>query len=208
MKKRILAAIFALVLLMTAIPAVLAEDNSPGAGEGYYYVYTENGRVLNVRDEPNGNVVGSLKYGSRIYVYFIQGNWALITYHYNKPGYGAGDYACYVNRRFLTTRKPAARTAGSAKAAESAVTGADNLSGLNAEFRSAKNVTPYPVTVRPSRVSGWGSMRWAPSLEAEIMAVYKANDQLLVIRETDNWYQVQDQNTGNVGFIGKSFVTE
>ena len=40
------------------------------------------------------------------------------------------------------------------------------------------------------------------------MATYKANDQLLVIRELNNWYQVEDQNTGDVGFINKQFTAQ
>ena len=51
-------------------------------------------------------------------------------------------------------------------------------------------------------------MRWAPSLSAEIMATYKQNDKLLVIKELKNWYQVEDQDTGNVGFISKKYVTK
>ena len=40
------------------------------------------------------------------------------------------------------------------------------------------------------------------------MRTYKANDTLLVIKETTNWYQVEDQDTGDVGFINKAFVTQ
>jgi SH3-like domain-containing protein len=79
---------------------------------------------------------------------------------------------------------------------------------LNKEFASAKKVTPYKVTVRPTRASGWVNMRWAPSQSAELMATYKANDQLLVIRELTNWLQVEDQDTGDVGFINKAFIAD
>ena len=40
------------------------------------------------------------------------------------------------------------------------------------------------------------------------MATYKANEKLLVIKETDNWYQVEDQDTGDVGFISKQFTVK
>ena len=66
----------------------------------------------------------------------------------------------------------------------------------------------FAVTVRPSRASGWVNLRWAPSKQAEVMATYKANAKLLVIRETDHWYQVEDQDTGDVGFIDKQFVVK
>ena len=79
---------------------------------------------------------------------------------------------------------------------------------MNKEFRSAKDVEPFAVTVRPSRASGWVNLRWAPSLSAEIIATYKQNDKLLVIKELKNWYQVEDQSTGNVGFISKKYVVK
>jgi hypothetical protein len=45
-------------------------------------------------------------------------------------------------------------------------------------------------------------------VNAQIEATYKANDKLLVIKELDNWLQVQDQTTGAVGFIKKTLVIE
>lgn len=203
MTKRLLSMFLALILTVLMIPAVTAEDDTPSEGEGYYYVYTENGKSLNVRETPNGRVVGSLKYGSRVYVYgMTDENWALINFKYDMPGIGVGTYAAFINRRFLRRNKPEPRTSGSAAAASVP------LNDLNTEFKSAKKVTPYAVTVRPSRVSGWVNMRWAPSNEAEIMATYKANDKLLVIWELDNWVQVEDQDTGDVGFVHKQFIVK
>ena len=51
-------------------------------------------------------------------------------------------------------------------------------------------------------------MRWAPSNSAELIATYPDNSQLLVIRETTNWLQVEDQDTGDVGFISRQFVAD
>ena len=204
MKKRMVSLLLVFVMALgLMIPAALAEDET-AAEEGYYYVYTENGKGLNVRETPGGKVVGNLKYGTRIHVdAFVDSNWALIVYNYDN-GYGKGDYAAFVNRRFLQKTKPAAKkattkTVGSAN---------DTVETLNKEFASAKKVTPYKVTVRPTRASGWVNMRWAPSQSAELMATYKANDQLLVIRELTNWLQVEDQDTGDVGFINKAFIAD
>ena len=83
-----------------------------------------------------------------------------------------------------------------------------SLAEINAEFASAKKVTPFKVTVRPTRASGWVNLRWAPSKSASLIATYPANSQLLVIKETTNWFQVEDQDTGDVGFISKQFVSE
>ncbi len=209
MTKKLFSMILALVLLLTALPlAALAEDGTPPAEAGYYYVYTENGRVLNVREDPNGKVVGSLKYGSKIHVdAFVDDNWALILYKYNKPGYGTAEYAAYVNRRFLRKSKPPARKSG-AQATPAPAAAADPLEELNAEWKSAKKVDEYEAIIRPTRVSGWVSMHWGPSLDTEIMITFKANDRVLVIAETDNWLQVTDPDKGYVGFIKKNFIAQ
>ena len=212
MKKRVFALLMALLLVAAAlIPATLAEDDTPSDSAGYYYVYTENGKGLNVRATPGGEVVGSLKYGTKIYCYYRDGGngWALIDYTYNMPGVGMGTYACFVSSRYLRKSKPPARPSSGSSASSAGTSGAaDITSEINAEFRSSKNVTPFTITVRPSRASGWVNMRWAPSKSAEIMATYKQNDKLLVIKEMNNWYQVQDQDTGDVGFISKQFVVQ
>lgn len=207
MNKRFLSLIMAVLMaVLMIVPAALAEDDTPMASSGYYYVYTENGKGLNVRSTPGGDVVGSLKYGTKIYCYYRDGGngWALIDYYYNNPGYGYGTYAAYISSRYLRKNKPPAHNSGSS----SSSTSTDVTAEINAEFKSAKKVTPFVVTVRPTRASGWVNLRWAPSKSAELMATYKQNEQLLVIKETNNWYQVEDQDTGDVGFINKQFVVQ
>ena len=209
MKKRLIALLMVLVLAAGLIPAAIAEDDTPMASEGYYYVYTENGKGLNVRSTPGGQTVGSLKYGTRVYCYYRDGGngWALIDYYYNNPGYGYGTYAAYISSRYLRKNKPPARNSGSSSSSSSSAS-ADVAAEIDAEFKSAKKVTPFVVTVRPTRASGWVNLRWAPSKSAQLMATYKQNEKLLVIKETNNWYQVEDQDTGDVGFINKQFVVQ
>ena len=171
MKKRLIALLTVLVLAVSVmIPAAFAEDDTPSNTAGYYYVYTENGKGLNVRATAGGEIVGSLKYGTRIYCYYRDGGngWALIDYSYNMPGVGYGTYACFVSSRYLRKSKPPARP-GSDSSAQSAA---------------------------------------ATDTATEIMATYKANEKLLVIKELNNWYQVEDQDTGDVGFISKQFVVK
>ena len=155
-------------------------------------------------------VTGSLKSFDLIYalMYYRDtgSGWALIDYTFNHPTYGYGTYACYVSNRYLQKSKPAAKPDSSSSSSSTST--ADTLADVNKEFKTAKDVEPFYVTVRPSRASGWVNLRWAPSLSAEIMATYKQNDKLLVIKELKNWYQVEDQNTGNVGFISKTYVTK
>ena len=211
MMKKLVSLLLVLILGLSLLaPAALAGDFGDDEEDeykdpGYYYVYTENGKVLNVRESPRGKVVGALKYGSRIHVdAFVDENWALILYNYDN-GYGKANYAAYVNRRFLVRKKPAARNTSKNG---TAVASADSLEDLNKEFKSAKDVAPYTVTVRPTRASGWVNLRWAPSQSAELMATFKANDKLTVIKELDNWLQVEDPDTGNVGFVNKVFIAE
>ena len=195
MKKRLIALLLALAIMLGLIPAVMAEDDSIPASAGYYYVYTENGKGLNVRESPGGKVVGSLKYGTKIYCYYRD---------------GGNGWAAFISSRYLRKSKPPAKPASgsSSSSSSSAAASVDPAAEINAEFRSAKRVEPFSVTVRPSRASGWVNLRWAPSKSAEIMATYKQNDKLLVIRELANWYQVEDQDTGDVGFISKQFVAQ
>ena len=123
------------------------------------------------------------------------------------PGFGKGTYACFISSRYLRKSKPPANP-GSESSSSSSSGSSDTAAEINREFRSAKKVDPFTVTVRPSRASGWVNLRWAPSKSTEVMATYKQNEKLLVIQETNNWYQVEDQDTGNVGFISKQFVVK
>jgi len=210
MLKKTLSLLLALSLLLGLfLPLAVAEEEY--VDPGYYYVYTENGKTLNVRDAPGGNKVGSLKYGTRIHVDgFTNENWALITFHYNKPGYGPGDYACWVNRRFLTKKKPPDRKSSSTTTTTTVTATTDDpLTAMNKEFQSAKKVeNPYKAILRPARVSSWVNLHWGPSTSTELMANYKANTAVLVLEELDNWFQVEEPETGNVGFVMKRFVSE
>ena len=79
--KKFVCLTLAVLLAMTGLmTAAFAYDDTPMQSAGYYYVYTENGKTLNVRDTPGGKVVGHLKYGDRIYCYYKDGGngWALI----------------------------------------------------------------------------------------------------------------------------------
>jgi SH3-like domain-containing protein len=82
------------------------------------------------------------------------------------------------------------------------------FSAMNDEFRTGKLVAnPFTVYARPSRASGWVNLRWAPSTEAERIATCSQGKALTVIGETRNWYQVQDPQTGMIGFISRQYVS-
>ena len=108
MTKRFVSPALAVLMMILAVyvPAAMAGDESPNAHAGTYYVQTDNGKGLNVRDNPDGRVVGSLKYGTPIYVdAFTAPEWALITYRYDN-GFGMDDYSAYVSTRYLVRSDP------------------------------------------------------------------------------------------------------
>ena len=219
MTNRILSlALAVLMLAAIALPVALAEDEDdydPRAG--YYYVKTENGKGLNVRNAPrmDSNVVGSLKYGTRIHVDgFTTPEWALILYKYDPGTSGGLDYyAAWVSTRYLTRTNPGkfvkATTAPATSSKSAATKNASSLEAINAIFRTAKQVeSPYTVVARPSRASGWVNLRWAPNTEAVRIATCPQGKKLTVLAEMKDWYQVKDPATGMIGFISSKFVTK
>ncbi len=204
MRKQFLSLFLVLALLLTAL-AVFAEEPAASANDNLYYIYTMNGKPLNARNAPGGAVVAQLPVGLEVTVEaFVDSNWALITRTDDKTG-----SPFYVNRRFLTKRDPQTWHEDlSEQGYLTADAHEDPVTAMNNEFRSAKKVDPYKVLVRPTRVSGWADLRWAPSQAAEVETVYRANTELLVLKELDNWLQVQDPDTGDIGFINKGFVAQ
>ena len=216
MTRRLVSLLLAVLMVLAVASCALAEDNTPDGNAGYYYVKTPNGKGLNVRDAPNGKVIGSLKYGTRIHVdTFTTPQWALILYRYDN-GYGMGEYAAWVSTRYLTRTKPAkfvknntgTNTGTAAPAAPASVpAAASTLAAVNAIYRTAAQViAPYTVVARPSRSSGWVNLRWAPSVDAERIATCPQGKTLTVLVELKDWYQVQDPATGMVGFVSSKYV--
>ena len=209
-------------LISLALVAVLAAMLIPSMAFADYYgtqwVYTDNGKSLNVRSAPNtgDNIIGSLAYAAEVTVVkMLDNGWAQILWEQNQ--YGEFGVA-YVQRRFLVNHKPSSKPTPvqpSPTAVPASGGSADStnytkeFSNMNSEFRSAKKVdAPYTVVARPSRASGWVNLRWAPSTEAERIATCKQGKELTVLAEMKNWYQVQDPATGMIGFISRQYVTK
>ena len=197
MFKRILTMMIAAMLLVgIMLPAV-------SLAEFRMYVYTSNGKGLNVRSAPNtgDNVIKSLPFGSEVNVAYHLGNgWSAIRWT------GSEYDLVYVQTRFLVNDKPSKKPSSpTTPAGDSSTTVAE----LNKIFKTYKRVTTeYMVTVRPTRASGWVNLRFTPTKNAELMATYRDNDQLTVIAEFKDWYQVEDPKTGAVGYISAKFVVK
>jgi uncharacterized protein YgiM (DUF1202 family) len=208
MKKQIISLLLIAVMAAMFLPTV--------AFANYYgtqWVYTDNGKSLNVRSTPStgNNIIGSLKYGAEVTVVEMDSNgWAQILWEQN--AYGEFGVA-YVQRRFLVNHKPTSQPAQPSTVPASGGTAATAdlakaFSTMNDEFRTGKLVAnPFTVYARPARASGWVNLRWAPSTEAERIATCPQGKALTVIGETKNWYQVRDPQTSMIGFIMKKFVS-
>lgn len=201
--KKVISLILAMMLLVLFTSAVMSESQGTDM-----YVYTKNGKPLNVRSsmstEDDSNIIGSLKYGTKVITYGHQDGWAIIDY---------GNTTGYIMYRFLMKEKPdpytgsnSSSSASTQKKTSFSTKDASTVAQLNTLVASAKIVTPYTVTVRPARASGWVYMRWFPSKSAETLASFRANYELTVIAELKDWYQVSDPDSGKVGFVYKSYV--
>ena len=69
-------------------------------------------------------------------------------------------------------------------------------------------VEEYTITVRPTRVTSWVNVHWAPTKQSELMETLRANDELIVMCEMTDWLQVRDPDNGKVGFVNKVFVAK
>ena len=201
MTKKLLSLALAAILLAALIPAALVDS------ERTMYVYTENGKTLNVRSAPvvADNIVAQAKYGEPVTVIDTSANgWSTIWW---QDMNGEFHYY-YVQSRFLVNYKPSAKPSTNPTPAPSSASDASKaLSDMNKEFAAAKKVSPYTVVARPSRASGWVNLRWAPTTEAERIATCPQGKELTVLVEMKNWYQVQDPATGMIGFISNQYVT-
>ena len=194
--KRFVSMTLVVLTLMLAVfvPIAMAGEEGPNAHAGYYYVKTGNGKGLNVRDNPNGKVVGSLKYGTRVYVdAFSSSEWALITYRYDN-GHGKGDYAAYVSTRFLVRNNP-----GKFQGSSSARSGAT--------LTEKQVASPYTIVSRPVRSTGWVNLRRTPSMDAKVLIKCPQGKTLTVLAELDGWFKVEDLPTGIIGYISSKYVS-
>ena len=204
MMKRILSLMLTAVLITALCMSVASAEEA--VSEKEYYVYTNNtGKAINVREEPNGAIVGTLEQGDKVKVVsFVNAAWAIISYSYDKEGSGEGEWPACVSRRYLIDIDPA-ELARVIEEEKEQYTG-DVLEDMAAEFTSAIFVPHYRIIVRPARVTSWVDMRWVPSSVGPAIFSYTAGQELIVLAETAHYLQVQDPDEGIVGYIHKMFA--
>ena len=106
MTKRMLS----MLLLMTLVLLPAAQASAAYTR----YVYTENGRTLNVRDSQmiGENVVGAVRCGAAVNVIQEYGGWAEIEYSWRAAD-GTPRYSAYVMTRYLVDRPGSSSGSGS-----------------------------------------------------------------------------------------------
>ncbi len=202
--KKLIGLMLAVMMLAALAAPAMAESQGTEM-----YVYTGNGKNLLVRSSMStteDNIIGSLPYGAMVVVYNSgRPGWTVIDY-------GDGSTSAYVMSRFLVKNKPAPYSGQSTKEPAQKdsknfdTRSATTVEQINTLLASAKTVEPYTVTVRPLRASGWVYLRWLPTRHSTQVATYGANQQLTVIAELKDWFQVEDPGTGRVGFVYKSYI--
>ena len=196
--KRAIALLMTLALLISAcamIPAAANAELMP------MYVYTPNGKTVNVRSTPEmaNNVIARLKYGSKVMVEFINSTgWAVVMINGREA---------YIQGRFLQDNPPAAKPTPSPAEKEEQERKTEEEK-LNRELKSEREITdPFYIAVRATRTSGWINFRVGPSKITSRIASFPDSKELIAIGETSNWYRARDPETQKIGYIHKNYVT-
>ena len=192
--KKLIAFLLAAMLLASVAGAFAAKSiGMPGT----MFVYTENGKALNVRSTPEkgDNIIGSLKYGSKVKVSEFQGDWAVIDW---------GDTCAYVQSRYLMWYKPDPKI--TPKPTEDP--GKKEEEQKNEELQSETPIGSVLMQAQATRASGWVNMRLGPSKATRRVETLADGTQVTAFAETTNWYHVTNPATGNSGDIRKDFLKE
>lgn len=191
MKKRVIPLLLALALLMlTFVPAATAAGITK-------YVYTRNGKPLNVRAWPsvNSSLLGTIPNGSAISVenYTTDYTWAVIRYN---------GQTAYVMTQYLVDGSPVTPVTPT----PSGGSPQGLIYSLENELRTYHVVSPYTVVAKPVRATGWVNLRYIPSTECCHAENLYANTQLTVIAETANWLQVRKNDNGVTGYVMRQYT--
>lgn len=182
MSRRVKALFFAVALIGSLMLSATALAVS-------MYVVTDNGKSLNMRNQPSldGRIVARIEYGTRVEVddRSIVGGWGRVYY---------GTLRGYCMMRYLSRYDPAPQPTATPKP----TSGTDLYSFFTKTF--------YAVAVRPSSPGGFVHMRWAPSKSQPIQVDYYNGDVLMVIATNGEWSQVYDEASHSGGFMMSAYL--
>jgi len=188
-----------IVLILLTASLLLASVLTVASADGITkYVYTRNGKPLNVRSWPNINaqLMGTIPSGTQITVetYTSDYIWAVIKFN---------GQTAYVMTQYLVDHSPYTPTPSPVPSGD---TSKSIVDALENEFRTYRVVEPYTVLAKPVRASGWVNLRYIPSTEFGHAENLYANTQLTVIAETKNWLQVRKNDNGVTGYVMRQYT--
>jgi len=199
MKKRWISLALTMLLVLATLPATAFVGGE--AGTWHAYVYTSNGKGLNLRPEPGTNnpPIATIPYGASVHLNdYIDKTWVEVDYN---------NYHGYVMGRYLTYEKPAPKPKPDPKPKPTPKPDPKPPSSMKEIFRDF-TFTSYTVQVRPTTPGGYVHMRWAPTKASDPIRDYHQNDDLIVIAQNNTWAQVVDPTTGITGFMMRAFLTD
>jgi uncharacterized protein YgiM (DUF1202 family) len=187
MNKRILSLIVVVALLAMMLAAYTTTASAA------YIVYSKcpNGKALNLRAGPGKDyaVIGKIPYGSEI---LVVGE--------TSPEWLECTDAGWVQANLTSPYKPGPYVPPAPKPDK-------NQSSIESVLATAKTVDPYIITLKGTKTSkGVANVRWAPSKKSKLLAAYPEGTEVKVIAELKNWYQVEDLETGAVGYVNTAYV--
>ena len=193
MSKRLLALVAIMVMIMT----MFAFATTASAWE-WRYSHCSNGKPLNIRSGPGKeySVLTKVPYGEQIGVDHDLGNgWSEVYVGSQNIGYAMTSLMSKTQPGpYVPPKKDETKT---------------DTNTYNSLFSQAKLVAPYTITLTTTQNSKVANVRWAPSKNATLLARYNAGEQLTVIAELGTkWFQVQDSDTGAVGFVNVAYVSK
>ena len=192
--KKALSLILTLAILTSVwlvIPAAQAEGDR-------YYVYTNNGKTLNLRAEPSKSaaVLAKIPFGDEFWVSeTLGGGWSY--------GHWGGEFG-YVMTRFLTKQKPTKKPDEETEEEKERRRQEEKLAD---EINSEKKVDPFYIAVVATRATGSINFRVGPSKITTRLASYPDGKELIVQAETTSWYKATDPDNDQIGYINKNFTT-
>lgn len=196
--KRFLTLVIAIMLVMTVLVSTAFAD--------IRWIKTGNGKPANGRSGPGKDYeyITGVPYGTQVMISGASAN------GYTPIVLPAGSDEVYVLTRFLVNYDPGVYVPSPSPSKPSGGGSGSSTAGVQSdiikEFKAARFVTPYDVTTYHKRASGLINMRWAPSKKATLIHSYSSGERLLVRAELKDWYQVEDPDTGWVGFVRSDFL--
>ena len=205
------------VMLMMLVPLLTSMvPETYASGSSIMYVKTSNGKSIKIYSEPSkkSSNIGRVGYGDEVEVdwsYAGNDGWSRIFLGAAGHPYG------YIQTRYLVSKDPGpyqkpTKAPKTPKPTKDPKKEAEELKKqqeeLNKELKSEKEVTPYYITVNPTRASGWINFRVGPSTITSKITSYPANKELIVLGETKTWLRAKDPDTGKIGYIYKKYTAK